>query len=102
MRFIAITQDHRMLRIVLHCSSEGRWYAQAVSEAAAKHAKARGGETRPMGSLNKVPLDVSDGEVIRQQAYHALAVHSMAEQIRRLTGVVVTEKTALLGMAREG
>ena len=55
-----------------------------------------------MGSLNRLPLDISDGDVIRQQAYHALAVHSMAAQIRRLTGMVVTEKAALLRMVREG
>ena len=73
-----------------------------MSEAAAQHAKADGGDTRLTCSLNRMPLDTSDGTIIRQQAYHALAVHSMAEQIRSLTSVVVRERNALLCMAREG
>ena len=75
---------------------------QALSEAAAQHAKADGDDVRLTRSQNRMPLDISDGGVIRQQVYHALAVNSMAEQIRSLTTVVVTERNALLCMAREG
>ena len=73
-----------------------------MSEATAQQGKAKGSDALLKGGLNKLPLDISDGALIRQQMYHALAVHSMAEQIRSLTRAVVTEKNLLLQMAREG
>ena len=45
---------------------------------------------------------MQDGGLIRQQFYHALAVHSMAEQIKGVVRAVVAEKEKLLHMAREG
>ncbi len=77
-------------------------YAQAVSKAAAEHVGAKGGDAPLRGSLDKVPLNVTDGEAVRQQVYHALAVHDLADQIRSLTSTVVKEKAALLRMARKG
>lgn len=73
-----------------------------MSEATAQQGKAKGSDVVLKGGLNKLPLEISDGGLIRQQMYHALAVHSMAEQIRCLTRAVVTEKNLLLKMAREG
>lgn len=77
---------------------------QAVSEAAAREAKTNGNEAplKGSGSRNKLPLEVSDGNVVRQQFYHALGVHSMAEQMRSLIRVVLSEKKKLRQMAREG
>ena len=75
---------------------------QAVSKAAAQHVGAKGSDAPLRGSLDKLPLDVSDGEAVRQQVYHALAVHDLADQLRSLTRVIVKEKAALLRMAREG
>ena len=54
------------------------------------------------GSLNKLPLEMQDGGLIRQQFYHALAVHSMAEQLKGVVRAVVAEKEKLLHMSREG
>ena len=45
---------------------------------------------------------MQDGALIRQQFHHALAVHSMAEQIRGVVRTVVAEKEKLLRMARDG
>ena len=76
---------------------------QAVQAAAAQQAKSGSLESsRRSGSLNKLPLEMQDGGLIRQQFYHALAVHGMAEQIKGVIRAVVAEKKKLLHMAREG
>ena len=75
---------------------------QAVQAAAAQQTKSKSLKSFTSSSLNKLPLEMQDGGLIQQQFYHALAVHSMAEQIKGVIRAVVAEKQKLLHMAREG
>jgi hypothetical protein len=75
---------------------------QEVSDTAEQQARTHGGETVLECSLNRLPLEIADGYLIQCQFYHALAVHSMGEQLKDLMADVNREKSRLLLMARSG